>query len=287
MLAGNTDLAEQSRVEGDVSLLGGSLTVRGYVRGDVNVLAGNLQLADTAEVGGNVTTLGGNVNRSPGAQVRGNVIEGLRGPRLVDPLGIEERTREQVRAQTTPNRSSPFDRFFEFLLWQFGTVGLGLIMALLGIVAVVVAPNPMAEVARTVGRETALSFALGLLTFVLALLLGAILLIACGLGLLVWLAAGLTTLFGWLAVGYWLGQRILRGLRGVRASAMLEVAVGVFLIVVMARLPWCIGFFAQAIIGSIGVGAVLLTRFGTQPRSDRPGPVALLPAGPDEAASGI
>jgi hypothetical protein len=57
---------------------------------------------------------------------------------------------------------------------------------------------------------------------------------------------------------------MLRALRVRDTSALGEMVFGVFLITVLARLPWCIGFLVAVIIGSIGLGAVVLTRFGTQ-----------------------
>jgi hypothetical protein len=92
-------------------------------------------------------------------------------------------------------------------------------------------------------------------------------------------------------MGLWVGQRLLRALRVQDASSLAEVALGVFLITVLARLPWCIGFLITVIIGSVGLGAVVLTRFGTQSPSvgARPttggGPIAPAPTEPPQPAA--
>jgi hypothetical protein len=92
-----------------------------------------------------------------------------------------------------------------------------------------------------------------------------LLLIACGLGLLVWLALVAGAVVGWVAAGLWLGQRLLWGLKVRTRSAVGEVVVGVFLLTFLARLPFCIGFLVALVFGSLGLGAVVLTRFGTRP----------------------
>jgi len=49
----------------------------------------------------------------------------------------------------------------------------------------------------------------------------------------------------------------------VEAPAILSAIVGVLLISMLAVAPACIGPLFALVVGSIGLGAVLLTRFGT------------------------
>ncbi|HEX2978684.1 MAG TPA: polymer-forming cytoskeletal protein, partial [Anaerolineaceae bacterium] len=76
IFGGEATLEENSRVNGDVALSGGTLTVRGEINGDIAVLGGAVFLEDTARVTGDINTLGGKVNRSPGADVEGNITNG-------------------------------------------------------------------------------------------------------------------------------------------------------------------------------------------------------------------
>ena len=138
-------------------------------------------------------------------------------------------------------------------------------MLLLGIIAVLVAPKPMSRIASAAAAQPALSFGAGLLTFVVGILAGTLLLIACCLGVFVWLALLVAITIGWIAVGLWVGQRLLAALKVRNVTALAEVALGVFLITVLGRLPFCLGALISAVIGSIGLGAVVLTRFGQQP----------------------
>ena len=83
-------------------------------------------------------------------------------------------------------------------------------------------------------------------------------------------------MFGWLALGWLIGRRLVKGLRSSNAidrnSAILEIGVGVVALTLAWQLPTlvpCVGWVLASLIGivagSIGLGAVLLTRFGTRP----------------------
>jgi predicted flap endonuclease-1-like 5' DNA nuclease len=278
VMGGNAVLEPDSSVNGDVTILGGTLSAAGYIRGDVAVFGGSVDLQRSAVVEGNINTWGGSVQRAPGAVVRGTTQQGFSGngprsffgPRLGPPL------------PDVPNpRTGPLGFLIGAILHFLGAVGLALVMAVIGVVVILVAPNATARVASVFAQQPAVNFAVGLLTFVLAMLLGIPLLICCGLGLLVWLLTIVALLFGWIAGGLWLGQRLLSLLKVKTSSSLVEAALGIFLITWVTWVsPRCIGWLFGLIVGSIGLGAVLLARFGTQPLAgsgSRPTPVA--PAG--------
>ncbi|MCX6031687.1 MAG: polymer-forming cytoskeletal protein [Chloroflexi bacterium] len=266
VIGGNATLERDSVITGDVAVMGGTLTVAGSVRGSVAAFGGAVTLADSAVVEGDLAIFGGSTERAAGATVMGEVF----GPRLPE-LPIQPRTSETPAVPDQSGRRSPVNPLGSLLLWEVTTLGWVIGLILLGVVALLVAPKAMARIASTVAAGPAFSFGVGLLTLVVALLGGALLLIACGLGLLVWLVTFFALLVGWLAVGLWAGQRLLQMLKVRNASALGEMALGVFLITILARLPLCIGFLFSVIIGAAGLGAVVLTRFGTQSPSHSTG----------------
>jgi hypothetical protein len=111
------------------------------------------------------------------------------------------------------------------------------------------------------------------------------LLIACGLGLLVWLALLAGSVLGWIGVALWLGQRLLGLVKLHSASAIGEVLAGVVVITLVARLPWCVGWIAWLIFVSWGLGAVVVTRFGTQDALAPQRPEPRLATSPSTAGS--
>ncbi len=262
VLGGNATLERGSTVEGDVAVAGGQLTLAGTIQGSAAVLGGTAVLADTAVIEGDFASFGGTVETAPGAVVKGETFDGLRFAR---PSAVVPETPRPPEVPIPLLRPRSFGGLGSIISWQFATLGSALMMLLLGIIAVLVAPKPMSRIAGAAATQPALSFGAGLLTFIVGILAGTLLLIACCLGLFVWLALLIAIAIGWIAVGLWIGQRLLMALKVRSSSALAEVALGVFLITVLGRLPLCIGALFSAVIGSIGLGAVVLTRFGQQP----------------------
>lgn len=259
VLGGNATLEPDSVVTGDVTVAGGSLLVDGQIQGNVTMMGGALTLNETAVIEGNLAVFAGSVSRADGAQVGGDTFNGFRTPDRITP--IEPVT--PIIPDFDGQPETPRSWFSRFIAWQFGTVGAIILMGLLGLVLVVIAPRGVGRVATAAATQPALSFALGLLTLIVGFLAGAILLIACGLGLLVWLALLAGSVLGWIGVAVWLGQRVLGAVKTRTASSVGEVLVGVVVITLLSRLP-CIGWLFWVIFVSWGLGAVVLTRFGTQ-----------------------
>ncbi|MEJ5197294.1 MAG: polymer-forming cytoskeletal protein [Anaerolineae bacterium] len=264
VIGGAAELQADSAVRGDVTVVGGALDLAGTVQGDVSVFGSSATLRETAVIEGNLVVPGGAIRRAPRAVVAGEVFGGTG----LLPWPVFGGWAGKGNAFTYPN--GPASILRSLILWQVVTAGWVLGLALLGVIAVSIAPQAMGRMATQAASDPLVSFAMGLLTLVVGVLLGLLLLIACCSGLLVWLALAAAGLVGWLAVGLWVGQRLLQALKVRGASSLAEVTLGVALITVLARLPWCIGFLFVLVVGSLGLGAVVLTRFGTQPPELRP-----------------
>jgi hypothetical protein len=262
VLGGTATLEEGSTVKGDVAVAGGQLIIAGTVEGSAAVLGGTADLAETALIKGDFASFGGAANVASGATIEGESFGGLRsaGPSVQIPE--LPRLPEVPKPWVTPR---PFAGLGQIVSWQFATLGWALMMLVLGVIALVVAPKPMSRIANAAATQPALSFGAGLLTIIVGILAGILLLIACCLGVFVWLALLIAIAVGWIAVGLWVGQRLLAALKVRSTSVLVEVALGVVLITILGRLPCCLGALFTAIVGAIGLGAVVLTRFGRQP----------------------
>lgn len=258
VVGGNVTLEPGSTVGGDVVLFGGQLMVGGAIMGNVAAFGGHVTLSDSAVLAGDFAALGGSIDRWPGATIQGETLMGLRSLDF-GRLGIRI-----PGMDVRPPLEGSMQLLKRFLFWQLQTFGTALLLAILGMAALLFAPKNIGRIASAAATQSAVSFGMGLLTLLLALFAGALLLIACGLGLLVWLGLVFALLLGWIGVGLWVGQRLLAALKVRTASAVPEVIIGIFLITVLAELPSCIGFFVWLVLGSIGLGAVVLTRFGVQ-----------------------
>jgi hypothetical protein len=271
VLGDSATLEAGSVVRGDLAVFGGSATIAGTVQGNVAVFGGSITLEDSAVVEGDLATFGGSVSRAPGAVVSGEVFGGgipLPFLNRFDRPYSPERPWPPLPAAREPQRAGVWGVLGSLVAWQFRTLGTALFLALLGVVLVALAPRAMGRIASAASRGAFVSFGMGLLTLLVGVLLGLLLLIACCFGLVVWMALGVAWLVGWVAVGLWLGQRLLQALNVRSATSIGEVALGVFLITVLTQLPACIGFFIGLVLGSMGLGAVVLTRFGTRSFDD-------------------
>jgi len=271
LLGGSATLEDGSVVRGDVAVFGGSAIVAGAVQGNVVVFGESISLEDTAVVEGDLVAFGGSVSRSPGAIVSGEVLGSTMPLPFLEQFGRpfrSERPGPPLPPVRESQRASVWGVLGSIIVWQFRTLGTALFFALLGVVLLALAPRAMGRIASAAAQGTFGSFGMGLLTLAVGVLLGLLLLIACCLGLIVWLALGAAWLVGWVTMGLWLGQRLLQALNVRNASSIGEVAVGVFLITILTQLPACIGFFIGLILGCTGLGAVVLTRFGARPFDD-------------------
>ncbi len=68
-------VARDEIVEGDVVAIGGSADIDGEVTREVTVIGGSLNLGPEAVVRGDVAVIGGSLNRAPGARIYGKVDE--------------------------------------------------------------------------------------------------------------------------------------------------------------------------------------------------------------------
>ena len=258
VLGGTATIQPGAVVRGDVNAAGGLVTIDGTVTGNVGAFGGAIRLGDTAVIEGDVANFAGSLSRAPGATVNGDVFSGLRTPQSLAPEQFD-------RESFDDNFNPPGDSWFvSFLKWQLGTAGSILLMLLLGLVLIVVAPRAVERVADAAALQPALTFGVGFLTLVLGVLAGALLLIACGLGLLVWLLLMAAALLGWTGVALWLGRQLFRAFHVRSSASIVQMIVGIILITLMSRLPWCLGWLSGLIFASWGLGAVVTTRFGTQ-----------------------
>jgi hypothetical protein len=177
----------------------------------------------------------------------------------------------------------------------FGALTSAFFAGLLGLVVGAVAPDHVRQISRTAREKPVTGGAAGVLTaiavpslIVLLIPLSIVLTLVCigllGFPIMLLLALGLVAgmLLGWVVVGAVFGERFLN--RGKRRSMAWTAALGtgvMTLLVGLLSIPFgFLGGLASFIIGSIGLGAVALTQFGTKPYPRRP--VAGTPEDPNK-----
>ncbi len=277
-LGGRLTVEKGGRVDGNVAVVGGDVSVAGEIRGDLAVFGGHVTLHDGAVVGGDLLVTGGKLEQAAGAVVRGEVLENF------SPRRVFERSRNQFppappTARLPFGERTPFDWVWEVAFWVFRAVLTSIVLAVLGALVVLLLPQPIQAVAHTARTAPLPSLLVGFATilvvpFALAALalLSAVLILVCigllGFPLIAILALAFVVLFvfGWLAVGLLLGEQIFEFLRIREPLPLAAIIIGVVIITLLAYIPW-LGWLFILVFGSLGLGAVLLSRFGTQTRA--------------------
>jgi len=271
LFGGNAVIA--GAVTGDVVLFGGNAEVTGTVTGDIVLFGGDLTPGDTAVFTGDCALLGGHLDESA---ANCETIP-------LNPAMMAAFTRIAPRADqgtasgaNRPAESVSFGRLA-------GLVGQTLLMALLAFGVASAMPDRLTRVAQMAQRKPMASGVVGLLTAVavpslifLLTLLSTLLLIVCvgilGYPIVFALTVGLVAamLIGWVAIGSmtgrWLAERFNLGARRLPVTAALGTAVLTLGIGSLSFVPFIIGeWMLNIIVGSIGLGAAALTRFGSRP----------------------
>ncbi len=271
VFGGDVVLEEGSEVRGDVVIWGGEVEVSGTVRGNLAALGGDVYLDSTALVTGDLVTMGGEVHREEGAQVEGQEVSGAQG-RWAFPVVIPI----PGGVRTIPLPSGPFAHWNGFsgfllrlLLRGVRLVLSVLLMAGLSGLVVVLWPQPAARVGETALQASLPALGVGLLTVVVVAVVAlglAVTICLSPVALLVLLGAGVAGIFGWTALGILVGERVFPALTSQPVNPFWSAALGgallTFITGLLDLIP-CIGWMGGFLVACVGIGAVVLTRFGT------------------------
>jgi len=274
VIGGTATIANESDLNGDIVLVGGTISVRGQVNGDIVAIGGAVNLESYADINGGITLLGGNLNRSPLAKISGNISE--QSPEIFN-----------FNSNKPGNIILPFVPTQKPLTKLLNTLLEALAMAVLAVIIGLLLPNQLKRVSDTVIREPLVAGGVGVLTIIVApivlmLLMITVLLIPVSLlGMIVLILA---VFYGFVAVGYEIGQRIAALLK-TSWSPSISAGIGVLLLSLVtgyATFIPCIGMLIGIIVSIIGLGAVIISRFGSSKYAYRVVQAVIPPTAPSQ-----
>ena len=264
IFGGSAILEDDSKVSGSVAIFGGSLVINGEVEGDVAAFGGAVSLGDHAVVRGDVVTYGASVSRSNSAIVNGS-IGSARQP-IRPPLNL------------SPIVSNGVQMITDFIWRIFQSFALAALAVLVSLFAL----RPMERAGDAIVDQPVLSAGMGFLTLLVSpiiLVVIAITIILSPLSLIGFITLALGALFGWLALGLVTGERLAHYLNQ-EWSGPVSAGVGTLVLSLAMNLIGiipCVGWAVVAVIFLIGLGGVVLTRFGIQAYPPRPGTPSMFP----------
>ncbi len=263
---GPITIAEGATVDGDLSVFGEAV-IAGTVTGDCSI-AGSTTLRDSAVIEGDLS-VAGPLSRAEGATVYGDTTQSDDNGVSIDlPYG-------GTFQMEGPRGSSLALQLF----WRILKSGLLLIVALLfALLIVSVWPKEIAVIGETITETPPISFLVGLGVLATAAITSILLTLTICLSpvaFLISIAVGIGAAVGWIALGAIIGNRLL-ALFNLKQppSPLVETLIGTFFLTALALLINLVSSCLFTIIvwplAALGVGAVLLTRFGTEPYSGGP-----------------
>lgn len=286
------EVEEGEVIDGDVVAVGGSVSVDGTVEGDVVAVGGGVQLGPNAVVDGEVTSVGGTIDREPGAVVHGTVNEVAFAPHM------------GWHSDWGPGH------FFAGVTGLIGTIVWIAVLILLVCLAYLLARRPIERMEYRVGTSAWKAALVGLvaqLLFVPALVLTCVVLAISIIGIpflllvpFAILALVIGSLLGFTAVVKRLGHVAETRFGWHHTSPYISLLIGVGVIMLLSffghalgvaggplkvfgTVLTILGFIAQYVAWTVGLGVLLLTRFGTRYRwsdGDTPEPVHAPPPAP-------
>ncbi len=296
VMGGDAYVEQGAVLNGDLAVMGGNATIRGTVNGDVAVVGGNVEVKDNGVVRGDVLVTGGKVHRDPTAVITGEVDEAaiFNAPKFFNTPMWRSLFQGKVETAHVPPPGSP--EWILYYLWRLitGVVGALVTSFVVGAIAAVIEsvwPRPTTNVMYTVERAPVANFFIGLAVLIAIAILSVLLIITLCLspfGALLLLGLIAAWLLGWTAISHIVGQRLWKALNLDMDNKVLPTAAGAFALTLLSSIP-CIGHLFGLIIGSVGLGAVVLSSFGTHvPDLGHPANTtsALPPTVGNEAADG-
>ncbi len=232
----------------NVIVIGGQITVSGAVDNNVVAVGGSVVLTKTAVVGGNVLSLGGIIVTARDSQIGGTLTE-INSSNLIETL------------------TTALSAEWEGWSWIFAVISLSIFLVILVLALLIVAllPKPVRTVAEAIGENTFKVTLTGLLGLVLIAPLALLLTISVvGIALipLEVIIVVCSVLLGFIAVGQFIGKKVLQLFHRQNPSMLRETFWGLIILWIIGWIPY-IGWMVKAVALVVGLGAALITRFGT------------------------
>jgi hypothetical protein len=225
-------------VDGDLIAFGGNVVVDGRITGDITAYGGNLTLLPHASIDGDIRICGGHWAENASVTLHGSVIDCATGIQAV-----------------IANSTGAIFRFWSVLIWS-----------IVGSLLTLFLPEHVMVVRTTIKNKARRSFVLGLLSLLLVPIILTVLIaliVSLPLAIFLVIVLGSAWVLGTVAIGRMVGEYILRLCALQHSNPLVQVVLGLVVLTLISSLPY-IGWVVSIGLGTLGLGAVLLSRFGTR-----------------------
>jgi MFS family permease len=233
----------------NVFVLRGQITINGTVEQNVVAIGGSIVLTRTAVVNGDVVALGGIIVMGKGANVHGT---------------LTEINSSNISAAISDLLSDDWEGWS----WLFAIFSVVVFFAILILALLIVAliPKPIQVIAETIKTNTfkvSLSGLLGLLLIVPIAVLLTISVIGIVLIPLEMILVVSAALLGFIAVSQLVGRRVLMLIKRTGGGVIRQTFWGLITLWLIGWIPY-VGWIIKVLAVVLGLGGVIMTRFGTK-----------------------
>jgi hypothetical protein len=268
ILGGSVTLEDGSVVDGSVILIGGSLSISGQVKKDLVAFGGSPIIESTGRIGGDAFTIGCSLSGDP-ERVAGDIV--------TEGSGVFHIKTFDERFPTVGVAKVPF-------LWNLlGLFFSVFFMTTLAIGIVLFLPKQTERTGQMLIHQPVASGGMGCLTMLVAPIILIALAITIILSPISLLGVGLLvalTIFGWVAMGLELGNRLAQALHqewhpaaaaGIGTFCLTLTALGLSKVVIL------VGWMIPFLVSMVALGAVIMVFFGARQPSTAPAALAVQP----------
>jgi hypothetical protein len=277
----NVVVEKDEVVKEDVVAIGGNITIKGKVNGDAVAVGGKILITSTGMIEGDAVSVGGGIEKEPGGVIQGDAVD-TRFPFISYGIFPHSHFFEH----------QPFNPAFAIRgLMLFARIIKIMIFLLLAIIVFAIAPKNVEKIKSKIDHDFWVSLLVGFAVAILiapAFLILFVLLCITIIGIPVALialplAVAAYFLLAYTSGAYFLGVKIKEKTPLKPKTTMMTLIVGVLaveVVLLLARLigifggplyilGWIMVAFGWVIFGliiAVGLGAGLLTLFGTRPK---------------------
>jgi hypothetical protein len=281
LAGGHVEITRRGQVSGKTTLVGGRVTVLGKAGRQLTVFGEHVML--DGEVAGNVTIASRTLSIGPNARVAGKLTYRGSVPAQADPAAVIGGGISYLSFDFEDETYQPVARVVAWLGIIAFTVGLFLI----GMLAILVAPQATAHMSKLARGRPVSSLVLGLVAIVcmpVAVVLLMLTIVGIPFAFMLLLSWPMILIFGYLAGVMAVSDAVAGPSSQMRGRRIFLLAMGLGVMLLFSRVPfagWCIGVLLLV----MGVGAMALNAVGaTVPVRVKKGKAGTRDGEPDEPA---
>lgn len=258
LAGGHVELTRRGKVSGKTTLVGGRVTVLGNAGRQLTVFGEHVTL--DGDVGGNVTIASRTLSIGPNTRVSGKLTYRGSVPAQLDPAAVITRGINYLSFDFEDETYQPIARVVAWVGAIAFTVGL----LLIGMLAIMLAPESTARMSRLGRRRPISSLALGLVTIVcmpIAVVLLLLTIVGIPFAFMLLLVWPMILIFGYLAGVMAVTDAIAGPSANAKGRRIFLLALGLGAMLLFSRVPFA-GWFIGMLLLVMGVGVMALNAMG-------------------------